>query len=115
MLKGIDTGEMVRFVPKQDDLGNPTTFLLGNISNRDKLRLFGVNWQTGQFDSEKMNESLVELALCGIKRIENLGGRDYGKIDEKVIDMLPLTALVEIVGKLLEFNFVGETEQKNLP
>jgi len=115
MLKAIDIGESIRYICKGDEGDNPTVFYLGNISNRDKLRLLGINWQTGQIESSKMNENLIDLLKCGIKKIENLDGQNYDQVDEKTLEKLPLFILVELVSKLIELNFATEAELKNSP
>ena len=56
MLKGIDNKETIEFISTTDTAENPTVFLLGNISNKEKLNLFpDAIDRTGAIDMSKMS------------------------------------------------------------
>ncbi len=115
MLKGIDINEKIEFVSESDKGDNPTVFLLGNISNRDKLKLFSgaIDAKTGQIDLAKIQDKTLDILQAGLKGIKNLGGKDISEITADVVDLIPFNVAIEIVGKILEFNFASEGETKN--
>ena len=114
MLKGVDIKETVEYVSPSDAGDNPTKFILGNISNRDKLTLFAdaIN-EKGEVDMKKVMSKAVDVVQAGLKGIKNLGGKDYDVITEEIVDMLSFIIMSELVGKILELNFVSEGQAKN--
>lgn len=113
MLQGIDVNEKVEYSLKADT-ENPTIFLLGNFTNRDKLKLFAnAVDKDGQLDISKLQDKLFDIVKVGIKGVKNLGGKDYDVITDDVLDMLSVNAIVELGQKVLEINFASEEERKN--
>ena len=114
MLKGIDINEAKEYVSSQDKSESPTKFMIKNISARNKMNIFaGAIDKQGQFDLSKMQDKAIDIFKAGIAEIKNLNGIDYKDISDEVIDKVPFTVLVEVVGKILEFNFASEGEIKN--
>lgn len=114
MLKGIDNKETIEFISTSDTAENPTVFLLGNISNRDKLRLFAdAIDKTGAIDMAKMSNRIFDIVKTGLKGIKNLGGKDYATVDDEVLEVIPFNVSMELVNKLVEINFLGAKEEKN--
>ena len=114
MLKGIDVNEVKEYVSEQDKSENPTKFLIKNISTRAKMTIFsGALDKEGQFNVANMQDKALDIFKAGIKEIKNLGEVDYKDITDDVINLLPFTVIIEVVGKILDFNFVSEGETKN--
>ena len=114
MLKGIDTNEIVEFVSASDKEENKTKFCIGNITNRDKLRIFTDAMNSdGSMNQDKLQSKTFDILKAGIKKIVNLGGKDYDKITDEVLNLIPFTAIVELTGEVLKVNFLGEAEVKN--
>lgn len=114
MLKGIDISETVEFVSNSDTGEDKTKFYIGNISNRDKLKIFtGAMNPDGSMNQEKLQDKTFDILKAGIKKITNLGGKDYTEITDDVLNTLQFSVMVELTGKILECNFLGEAETKN--
>lgn len=118
-LLGINTKETVKYVPKcEEGQENPTTFVIGILKNKDKLKLGG-----SLFNAEDKGLKQAEMAwemmkLC-VKRIDNVIDPEtkkltsYDKITDDVLCMLGDEIILEVAGKVAEFNKLGATEQGN--
>jgi len=114
MLKGIDINETLEFVSTQDSSDNPTRFLIKNIPIRSKMSIFsGALDKKGDFDISKMQEKAVDIFKAGVAGILNLNGVDYKEVNDEVVNRVSFAILIEVVGKVLEFNFASEGEAKN--
>jgi hypothetical protein len=114
MLKGIDISEAVEYVSTSDTGDSKTKFYIGNISNRDKLKIFtGAMNADGSMSQEKLQDRTFDILKAGIKKIVNLGGKDYSVITDDILNSLQFPVLVELTGKVMECNFLGEAEAKN--
>lgn len=114
MLKGIDIQETKEYISQLDTGEQKTVFLIGNLTNRDKLRLFSnaTNLE-GVFDMRLVQDKSYDLVKAGLKGIRNLKGQDYDVITDAVIEQIPFQVFVEVVGKILEYNFSVEGIEKN--
>lgn len=114
MLKGIDLNEKIRVVSTEDKGDNPTLFFIGNVKHSDKMRLFsGAIDKAGEVDISKLQDRALDILKIGLKEIKNLDGRDYTTITDDVIDSISFNVVMELVGKILEYNFLGKGEVKN--
>jgi hypothetical protein len=114
MLKGIDIKEIIEFVSPSDTGDNPTKFYIGNISAREKIGVFSdAIDKEGNIDLSKMQSKSVDIFKAGIKEIKNLNGVDYKEITEDVANCVPFAVLIEVVGKIIEYNFTTGQETKN--
>lgn len=119
MITGIDKNERYPFVSvsdSQDPGVVKTIFFIGNLTQRDKLALFGqVITKEGKMDAQVVQDKAVDIFLKGVKRIENFPepGKAVEPVDEGVVDAIPFTVLVEVVAKVLELNFTPENTRKN--
>jgi len=121
MITGIDVGEVVEFVCAKDkDTEKPTTFLLGTLTNREKLKIVGgAVTNDGKVDISKLQDKAVDILKAGVKGIKNLynakkkKAEDITVITEEVIDRLPINVLSELLGKVLEINLVQDEDTKN--
>ncbi len=121
MLVGLDKNETKEYVSPSDK-ENPTIFLIGNITNREKLRMTKVMHrymkEDNSIDVNKIEEdeiyNIVKLGLRGIKNFK-VGGevKESIEVNDEVIDSLPIEVMVELVAKILEYNFPTEQERKN--
>jgi hypothetical protein len=112
MLKGLDNQATIEFISTTDK-ENPTIFLLGNISNNQKLQLFAdAIDSTGKIDMTKMSSRIFDIAKAGLKGIKNLNGVDYTTVDDAVLEAIPFNVAMEVVNKLIEINFLSEQEKK---
>lgn len=113
MLKGIDNKETIEFVSATDK-ENPTVFLLVNITNRDKLKLFADAIDaSGAIDMTKMSGRIFDIAKAGLKGIRNLDGKDYAEINDDTLEKISFNVVMELVNKIIETNFLGSSEAKN--
>ena len=119
MITGIDKNERYPFVSESDSTDPgvvKTVFMIGNLTQRDKLALFGqVITKDGKMDAQVIQEKAVDIFLKGVKRIENFpeAGKAVEPVDEAVVDALPFGILVEVVAKVMELNFTTENTRKN--
>jgi hypothetical protein len=114
MLKGIDINETIPFSASVDTQEPKTIFHIGNITHRQKMKLFqGAIKKDGEVDMDKVQEKLVDIFLAGVRKIENLGGKTYETIDENVANAIDFSVLSEVVTRVLEVNFKMEKEVKN--
>lgn len=123
MINGIDRSERIRFSVSGDKGEPKTVFFLGTLTQRDKIAIFGQAVdKSGAIDPRVIQEKAVDIFLKGVKRIENLsiGAADgvkspasFEPVTEEVADTLPFEVLIEVVSKVMEINFVGESERKN--
>lgn len=116
MITGIDKNERYPFVSVADEGEKKTTFFIGNLTQREKLALFGqVITREGKMDATVMQEKAVDIFLKGVKRIENFPGpgQMIETVDEEVVDALPFNILIEVVAKVMELNFTSENTRKN--
>lgn len=115
MLKGINVNETVEFISQKDKGNNPTIFLIGNILHSDKSKLLaGAIDKTGIIDISKLQDRMLDIVRAGLKGIKNLDGKDYSEITPDTLEAIPFDVLVEIMGKVIEFNFLKADEEKNL-
>ena len=113
MLQGIDNKETIEFVSATDK-ENPTVFLLGNITNRDKLKLFADAIDaSGNIDMTKMSGRIFDIAKAGLKGINNLNNCNIVNITDEVLEMIPFNVVMELVNKIIEINFLGSSQAKN--
>jgi hypothetical protein len=115
MLKGIDNKEVIEFASSFDQGDSKTVFLIGNMTNREKLRIFGqMASADGAIKFDRIDEKALEVLKVSIKGVKNLNGKDYDGFPEDVCDALPFNVLIELVGKVFESNFSMEASaEKN--
>lgn len=114
MLKGIDMNELVEYVSEKDTTDNKTIFYIGNINHRQKLKIFqGCSNPDGTVDSSKVQDKAIDIFLIGVKKIKNFNGQNIEPVTEEMINKIPFAIVIEIVGKIVEFNFGSEQELKN--
>lgn len=110
MITGIDPNQTTDFVAKGDDPENPTVFVIGVFTKRQKLLIESMS-----------NDSIpaIELVSIGLKKIKNMvnpsngEAQDFDKIDEDVINMIPDEVFVEIIEEIGKVNSVGVETEKN--
>lgn len=113
MLRGIDTSEVVEFVSKSDEGESKTVFLIGNISHRDKLKLFENSFnQDGSVNVGEVTLRALDIIKAGLRGIKNLNGKDYPVVDDAVLDRLDFAVIGELAEKVVEFNRLGSSEKK---
>lgn len=119
MITGIDINEVTPYI-LTDDKENPTKFFIGVLKKRDFFTLLnGVLKDDGSPDIHAIQERSGDIVKAGVKRIENYSiakgqePKDYDKVDDILIESLPVTSLVEIATQVITFNFLTRTEQKN--
>jgi len=115
MLTGIDTKATVTFIPSAEkDTVKPTTFIIGTLTNRDKMNLMGdAVDSTGQADYKKLSEKAFDIVRIGVKGILNYNGQDTVEITEDIMNGMDLAVLMELFSKVLEVNFVSADTKKN--
>lgn len=115
MLKGIDINETVEFSSASDVGENKTIFLIGNITNREKLRLFGqMASADGQIKFDRIDEKALDILKVSIKGVKNFNGKDYQGLPDEVLDAIPFGVMLELVTKVFEANFSMEASaEKN--
>lgn len=118
-LVGINVKETTKYIPKCEvGTENPTAFVIGILKNKDKLKLGG-----SLFNAEDKGLKQAEMAwemikLC-VKRIENVIDPDskqlvnYDKITDEVLCQFSDEIILEVAGKIAEYNKMGEAEQGN--
>ena len=114
MLKGIDIQETIEYSSQLDGGDSKTIFLIGNLPQRDKLRLFSnVTSKDGTFDKSVIEDKAGDIFKSGVKGIRNLRGKDYTVITDEVYELIHLPVLIEVIGKIIEYNFSFEGIEKN--
>lgn len=120
MLIGIDKNEVKEYVSQQDTGDVKTIFLIGNITNRQKMAMIGSIIQPdGKVDGSKLQEKAIDLVKAGVKGIKNFYDPvkkekvDIAAITDEVIDILPLQVLYELAGEVTKCNFAEGNNVKN--
>jgi hypothetical protein len=116
MLKGIAINETVDFVSAQDKDEPKTVFVLGNISHEQKMKLFlgSITLTEGNVDLGNFSgDKIFDILLAGVRSIKNLDGVDIPVVTKEALEKIPFLVLVEVLGKVVEINQVGEVERKN--
>lgn len=120
MLIGIDKNEKKEYVSQYDTAEVKTVFLLGNISNRQKMSMLtSVIDSDGKVNPSKLQERAFDIVQVGLKGIKNFfdpaekRAVDIDVVTEGVIDILPVQVLYELAGKIAEYNFSEESIVKN--
>ena len=118
-LKGIDVNETVEFIPKcERGQENPTTFLIGVLRNKDKMKLGGSVYMAAD-KGMKQAEMAWEMVKTCVKKIKNLIDpktqklTDYDEVTDEVLCMLGTDIVMEVAEKISEFNKLTEGEQGN--
>lgn len=118
-LVGINTKETTRYVPKcEEGQENPTTFVLGILKNKDKLKLGGSLYSAEDKGLKQAEMAWEMMKLC-VKRIENVIDPEtkqlaaFDKITDDVLCMLSDEIILEVAGKIAEFNKLSAAEQGN--
>ena len=114
MLVGIDSKETIEFVSQHDKSDPKTVFIIGNISNRDKLKIVGsMASANGTVQVSGIDENSIIMLKASIKGVKNLNGKDYDKFDDDVMDLLPFEVLVELITESMRVGLgsIGELEK----
>lgn len=118
---GLDRNETKEFIATIDkDNAKPTIFLLGNITNAQKIKLIGnaMN-KDGQVDNKIIQEKAIDIFKMGLKGIKNLylaskkAPADVSEITDEVIDAVPLQVLYEVIAEIMKHNFEMGEVRKN--
>lgn len=111
MLMGINTKEVVEFVPSSEK-GNasPVTFLIGVLKNSAKLRLMtGAADESGHVDVGRLSERAVDVVRASLRGVRNFNGQaEIKEITEDLVESIPFDALMEIFSKVIELNFLNK-------
>ncbi|HNX82480.1 MAG TPA: hypothetical protein PKL77_10090 [Candidatus Omnitrophota bacterium] len=117
---GIDNEEVKEFICK-GDTENPTVYIIKNLLHKDKTKLLGdAIDKTGAIDIQKLQERAQDVVRVGLKSIKNIYSKRLGKsvdidvVDDYAVQLIPYSALIEIMAAIVQFNFLSETEVKNL-
>ncbi len=111
MISGVDLGEIVEYTCKSDK-ENPTKWKLGIISSRWMSRLSVV----------EATERMIEVVRFGLKGWENFKIKDKdivyatdndGGISLTLIDIIPLTTIIELGTEILKLQKLTPSEIKN--
>ncbi len=120
-LIGLDKEETFEYISRFDkDKNNPTIFLLGVLSGKDKLKFIEDAFTAdGNLDIKKLQSKSYDIVKTGLKGIKNLYNKKTGKyehiieITEEILDKLPTIVVTELAGKIIEINYLTEEEEKN--
>lgn len=120
MLTGIDREETFGFSVAGDQGEKKTIFQIGNLSNREKIKLVGeILNADGTVDLKKIQDRAIDIFIKGVKRVENFidpktkAEVTVEKVDEAFVDSIPFVVVCEVASKVIEVNFVSEEERKN--
>jgi len=116
MLTGIDLSERIEFSLPEDQ-NNPTIFVLGPLTARQKLHLFsfGTKEQGGidEFSVMKNPEILFEIAVMGVRAIKNFQGKDWIEPVDQELNRFSPAVISTVAAKILEISFLSGEERKN--
>ena len=121
MLIGIDINEVREFVSElEKGSTNPTVFLIGNITNDNKMKLIGnVITPEGAVDMKAMQENASKIVLMGLRGIKNIYSPskklavDIAEVKEDILNLIPFQALYEVAGAIIKQNFDMGAVTKN--
>ena len=121
MISGIDLNGTSDYTLK-DDKTEPTTWKLGTFSSYIHAKIGGMN----QKDSAGNAFTMAQLGIRGWENFKIAGvdvkfetetqtifDRQMEVVPMKLIELIPLTALMELVGQILKNCGLGADEQKN--
>lgn len=117
MLKGISVKETIE-VSVTGDVENPTIFLIRNLGQEENVALFtGCMNEKNQPDMKKMDiRKVFKAGVAGIKNFDKDGDgkfADYVPASEEALNAVPAIAVMDIFGKILQYNFPSGQEVKN--
>lgn len=113
---GIDVKETVPFSVKQDVGEVKTVFVLGPLTQRDRIEIFGkALGKDGKVDPVFIQDKAIEIFKKGVREIRNLrpGSPSVSDFSDEVIDSLPFEVLMEVVAEIMKLNFEAGEERKN--
>jgi hypothetical protein len=106
MIKSLDPKQLVDFVSSLDTGDKNTVFKIGIASGRDRITL------VANFE-ERDVRGYYDLIKAGLKGIVNLNGKDYEKITDEVLDLIPTPILKELFTEITKLNLTSGQELKN--
>jgi hypothetical protein len=126
MISGIDLTETIDFTSKSDTGEIKTVFTVSPVSSRIQARV----GKLAGADGGGALDSMMEAFKFGVKDIKNLQNKQGGPVRFKteeiivgnerwfvvakdIIDILPLTVIIEVGAKIMSFNNLSEEEAKN--
>lgn len=121
MLVGISKKEVKEYVLEADKASEkPTVFLIGNISNEDKINMIGsVIGPDGIINIKELQTKTVDIVKAGIKEIRNFYDPDQKQsvnikeITAEVVNTIPFAFLYELAGQIINANFALGEVRKN--
>ena len=122
MLVGISKKEVKEYIVAADkDSAKPTVFLIGNISNEDKINMIGsVIGPDGVINIQELQAKTVDIVKAGLKGIHNFfdpdqkQSVDVKEITPEVVDAIPFAFLYELAGQIIKANFeLGEIRKNS--
>lgn len=122
MLIGINKDEVFEYISETEKgAASPTVFLIGVMTNAQKMSLIGnVIGNDGQVNPVAFKDKVLDICKLGLKGIRNFGdpvtkmSKDIKEITDDVLDAIPFEVMFEVSGSIIKYNFISESERKNL-
>lgn len=121
MIIGIDPQETMEYIPACDrESASPTVFVLGNITNAQKIAMIGeLIGHDGKVDQRALQNRALEIFRLGTRKVKNfvLPGAsvatDIDEITPDVIESIPFVVVCEVAVEIIRTNFDAERARKN--
>lgn len=121
MLIGIDKNEVCEFISSEDAGESKTVFLVGTISNSQKMAMVGdVVSNDGNVNNVALQKEMKNIVKAGLRGVKNFYDKTLNKAvditnitDEFIEYAIPFAVLYELAGKIIQYNFEMAALKKN--
>lgn len=120
MITGLNPKQVVEIVYSRDKGDKPTKWGIGVLLLEHKNSLLnGSIGEKGQIKYDVLISRIGDILKNGLKSIKNYKKdaesepADYDVVDDALIQTIPYEVQIELMDKIVEFNFISKEEAKN--
>jgi len=111
-VKLITKEDRVKITLETDKGEDKTIFVLAPLLFKDKLKLMKLLEKTKD-NVVDIDDTAIDLLVNSVVEIQGLDGEQtIEEVTKGVIESLPLPVIIELLGKVVEFNFLLEDGKK---
>lgn len=120
MITGLNPKQVVDVVYSKDVGDKPTKWGIGVLLLDHKNALLsGAIGEKGQIKYDVLLSRVGDILKNGLKTVKNYKkdaespASDYDVVDDALIQTIPYEVQIELMDKIIEFNFISKEEAKN--